>query len=265
MQLNDFQSEFKELMLDQPEACKNPSSAMKATLVAGKIPLHERLDVYRTNIVGSLSETLKNSFPLILGLVGEEFMDVLTRSYVMQRPPKSGYLHYYGDDFPAFLEDLNSAQSLPYLPDVARLETAMNRAYYAAYDDGLGAKDLAVISPEKLSELRLHIKSDVQLICSPYPLIALKEFIDKDGQSEPPNLNQGGMRYIMVSRPDTDVLITPLEASEHKLISSLNTGQTLGNALESLIQDHEDFNIQFFLEKHINLVTFKSLTTNVPI
>lgn len=83
-----------------------------------------RFDVYRNNVAVALSDALRDIYPAVQALVGEEFFQACARVYVEHAQPASPLMHLYGAEFGAFLDDFPPAQSVPYLGDVARLEFA---------------------------------------------------------------------------------------------------------------------------------------------
>jgi hypothetical protein len=51
-------------------------------------------------------------------------------------------------------------------------------------------------------------------------------------------------------------------ADEHLMLSTLQTGQPLGAAVEEVLAQHPDFDFGAFLQKHIALETFLPLSPN---
>src|SRR6266511_6000519 len=112
---------------------------------AGMSPA-ERLDVYRNTFASVLTTALRLSYPAVHRLVGAEFFEGASRIFIEGSPPKSACLDDYGTEFPGFLVDFPPAASLPYLPGVARLEWAVNRALHADDVEPLDASRLASLA-----------------------------------------------------------------------------------------------------------------------
>lgn len=256
MPLNDFQTSFRDLMLDHPDAVNTPPEAVSSALEADR--LSARLKIYRNNIVGSLTDVICASFPIIDALVGREFLELMARSYALENPPRHGCLNQYGEGFDRFIEEFELAQSLPYLPDIARLELAMNAAYYAVDDTALAPEALNTKNPE---DLKIPPRTSVHLIASPYPLLDIKEFCEKGGEGEALDLNKDGAQ-IMVYRPHLDTEIVILDPSEYLMLQNLQRAQRLGDALEETLNSYEGFDVSTFLQKHLTLETFAQSDTN---
>src|SRR5689334_19210941 len=111
------------------------------------------LGIYRNNVFGNYRKALCDDYPAILAIVGEGFFDAACAAYVRAYPSLSGDLNAFGAAFGAFLEQWPPAGQLPYLPDVARLEWAIQVAFNAAEAPALDLGQLAELAPERIPEL----------------------------------------------------------------------------------------------------------------
>ena len=94
-------------------------------------PATRRYAIYRNNVTVGLTEALEAGFPVIRKIVGERFFQAMAVVFVRNHPPTSPILAGYGAEMPGFLRGFEPVQHLKYLPDVARLELALRRAYHA--------------------------------------------------------------------------------------------------------------------------------------
>jgi hypothetical protein len=260
MRLSDVQACFKNMVLAPPDALETPGKAFAALFHEGDIPLPTRLSVYRNNIVGSLTDIMIAGFPLIDNLVGRAFMEKMARSFILANPPREGCLNLYGEGFEHFIAHFKPAESLPYLTDVARLEIALNAAYYAPDDTPIRTDSLAGIAPDSLADMTLLPRRAVRFLSSPYPLDKIRDFClsSGGGRSETLDISTGGC-HLLIHRPALEVLISPLQEREYAFLSSLLSGQTLGNALERTLSLDEDFDVHGALQKYFELETFSAI------
>lgn len=261
MLLNDMQRRFKETILDHPDVVANPPEDLHAIFDEGEIALSDRLKVYRNNIVGSLTDVMVASFPTIEKLVGKDFMEGMARSFILANPPQHGCLNSFGPGFAEFVEQFEPAKSLPYLPDVARLDIALNDAYYAKDDIALKETDLAEIAPEDLDGVGLHLRNSVRLLASSFPIHDIRDFVLSEKQDGQLNIDSGGV-FLMIYRPILDTEILVLNEDEYMMLSSLQNGSSLGNAVEDILNKYSEFDFQLFLQKHLFLETFLALDSN---
>lgn len=260
MQLSKVQQKFKSLMLDHPDALKNPPNEFTLQFDAYGTPLPERLKIYRNNIVNSITEALADKLPTCEALVGREFLIAMCRSFALENPPEKGCLNHYGTELPAFIVTFTPAKALPYLADMAALELAMNAAYYAVDDIPLRADDFAIISQDKLADMHLKLRANIRVIQSRFPLLDIKAFCESDQNGELDISAQGGA--IMVSRTKFEVQLYPLQEDEAMMLEALIANQTLGEAVQHVLAKHSAFDFGSFLTKHIELETFLRFESN---
>ena len=221
MRLNEFQEQFKDLMLDDPALLEAVPADFASVFEEGDIALAERLKVYRSNIVGGITDNFAKTFPLLDKLVGEYFLKQMVRAFVMKHPPSAGCLDHYGEAFPDFIRNYEPAQELPYLPDMAALE-------------------LAALPPEALGEMTLQLRSSAILVSSCYALDALRAYCLAP-EGEPPNLLQNC--YLLVYRPKLTVDIVRLSAEEYFLLERTSKEQRLGEAVSEVFERFPAFDV----------------------
>lgn len=260
MSLNKTQKKFKDLMLRPITHIE--SAPMDDTFISNHIDAKDRLKVYHNNVVGSLSEALRSTFPLVENLVGEDFFKGMARAFIFEHPPKNSSIHAYGAGFDDFISTFEPAQSLPYLADVASLEIATNNAYYAQDDTVMPADALTKIAPEDLGDARLALRSSAYLVSSTYPLNALRSFCLDQDNAPAPDLSIKHDCKLLILRPHLEVEIIPLGLDEYDMLHALHAGLTLGDAVAKTLSAHPDFDFAFFLQKHISLETFSHENAN---
>ncbi len=263
MRLNEAQELFARTMLDDSGAVDHPDPALAGLFTGGETIVPGRLKIYRSNIMGNLTGALRGSYPLLEKLTGEDFAMGLLRAFVMENPPGEAFLSNYGAGLADFIEVFAPAKGLPYLADVARLEWAMNEAYYAQDDRPLIQDDLQNMPLDTLADTVLPLRPSVRLMESRWPLVSILDFSLKEsrGEQETLNLDQGGCR-VMVYRPGLSVDIITLEPSEYGFLQAIKAGKTLGQALETALKTEPEFDFQGFLQKHLTLETFSALPAN---
>ncbi len=253
MRLSEFQEAFKDIML-QPKRDLGGGSNHIARLIKGEtVSASDRLGVYHNNIMGSLSNALCATFPMIENLVGDKFLRGMAREFIFANPPTDTCLHHYGAGFDAFIKGYKPAESLPYLPDVARFELALNHAYYADDDAAMPADYLSRLAPDMLSDCILDMRQSVTILHSPYPLNTLRDFCLNNGAA--PDLTKMGAYPMMIYRPQLEVQIITLHKDEYDFLRNLEN-LPLGAAVENTLQKYPAFDFSEFLQKHILLETF---------
>lgn len=202
-----------------------------------------RFAVYRNNVIVSLIDALADSFPVTQELVGEEFFRAMARVYVQNHPPRSRLLSTMGQSFPDFVGSFTPAASVPYLPDVARLEISRAQAYHAA--DALPvapeALQQALTDPDQLLSLRLDIHPSVRLVCSPYAIYSL--WAAHQGEMDITEVDPSAPQNALVYRNGLDVETMELPEEISLFILSLQQGHCLVEAAGKAAQSYGEFDL----------------------
>lgn len=262
LSLHEMQNRFRDLMFDSAKGIENPPDDITGLFESGDIPLPDRLAVYRNNVIGSLREVLVNHYPSVTKMVGDEFMAAMATQYVFKNIPQHGCLNTYGHDFPEFIRSFPPAASLPWLADLARIESAMNAAYYAKDAPALKTEELTGLSEEDLINTRLTLHPSAFLIHSDYPINAIRDYALSDGQGDTPSMDETMPTYLLVVRTIFKNQVIPLAAEEFMFLDLCRSKKTLGDALEDTQKEFQGFDFSSFLQKHIHLETFCSLSAN---
>ncbi len=214
------QSVFRTALLDAnahvPEGLKTPSGQVAT----------RRFGVYRNNVVHSLTEAMRASFPIIEKLIGAENFSAIARSFVRQHPPSSPLMMFYGTEFPNYLHSFKPLSHIGYLPDVARLELALRTAYHAADAPALEAARLAEVPPEKLGETVFQFAPSAQLIRSKWPLFDIWRYNTQPNAPKP----RAQAQDVLVTRPEFDPAPHALDPEAGDWIQDLMRGAPLAEA-----------------------------------
>ncbi|HWA44939.1 MAG TPA: DNA-binding domain-containing protein [Hypericibacter adhaerens] len=224
MRLHELQQAIGERALDRSPG---PLDGALLDRVDGRgLAPTQRLQIYRNNCLISLTEALRATFPTIERLVGEGFFRTAAAIFVRARPPREARLSRYGAEFPAFLADYRPAASLVYLPDVGRLEWAINMALHAADLPALAPADLAQAA-EAMTPLRLH--PACHLLRSPWPIERIwranRPGADADADIAI-DLEEGG-GPLLVYRQGFDLALASITEGEFALLSRFHEGASL--------------------------------------
>ncbi|HWS11948.1 MAG TPA: hypothetical protein VN279_04055, partial [Rhodocyclaceae bacterium] len=141
--------------------------------------------------------------------------------------------------------------ALAYLPDVARLEWAIDRARRAADAAPLDPAALAEISPERLQGTRLLPHPACALIASPWPVLRIWQVNQPDYPGDAAvDLDEGGDR-LLVRRPADEPEVEPLPEADFAFLSALFAGATLGAAFEETLARFPGFDLAAALRRHV--------------
>ena len=164
--LRELQRDIRAALLgDDPRAARE--------VVADGLAPEARLAVYRHHVLTSLTAALEATFPVVVRLVDPRFFRFACDRYVRDAPPAGPCLFEYGATFPDFLAAFEPCRHLAWLPDVARLEWAMNAALHAPDTEALSADTLRALPAGTLETADLALHPSVALLDSPWPVDAV--------------------------------------------------------------------------------------------
>jgi len=220
-----IQDHFAEALVDRRKPLPDG-------LVAWNGPRPERrFGVYRNNVFWGLTEALKSRFPATAAIVGDAFFTAMAGEYVRRDPPRSPLLLGYGDTLADFVARFEPASSLPYLPDVIRLEAARSHAYHAADCPPLDAGDLASIPPDRLPSLAFRPHPSLSVIRSAHPVVTI--WAMNAGESPISAVDDWQAEDAFVVRPAMTVHVHRLAPGGAAFVEALANGRALADAVEA--------------------------------
>jgi hypothetical protein len=232
---DELQSQFTAALL-------RADAPMPAALSSARSPdPASRFAVYRRNVVAALAGSLETRFPASLAIVGADFFRAMAAAFVRARPPRSPLLLAYGDDLPDFAAAFEPAASLPYLPDVMRIEVARARAYHARNAGAITAADLAALAAVRFAGMRASLHPAVGLLRSSHPAATIWA-MNSGGQDVAPIEPCVG-EDVLVTRPALLVSTIRLQAGGYAFLSSLAEGRTFSAAAELALAEAPTFDL----------------------
>lgn len=261
--LREVQAEFRQTLLGEADA------AVETVAGDGLAP-EARLRIYRHHVVTTLTEALKTTFPVVCRLVDERFFAYAADRYIARTPPAAPCLFEYGASFPDFLADFPPCCHLEYLPDVARLEWAMNAALHADDAAPLDPATLGAVAPADAGRLLLRFDPSIALLESPWPLDRLWAANQPDGDpAATVDLGAGGVRLEIRRRGD-DVVWRSLDPATFAFRQALAGGTPLEGAAGAALAVDTGFDLAAGLldlleEEAVVGWALSSLTSSSPV
>lgn len=253
-------SSLRELQAAIADTVLHGTAGRLPTLIrADGLGADRRLQVYRNNTFGSLTAALKDTFPVVCRLVDERFFAYAAHEYIRARPPAAPRLAEYGGDFADFLARFEPVGHLRYLPDVARLEWAVNAAYHAADAPRLDPARIAALPQERYAALRFVAHPSCRLFASALPVDRIWQAHQPGGDLEAPiDLASGGCR-LLIDRNDGDIRFLALDAAGFGFLQALFAGSALQDAYETAAAASAAFDLIAALGTHLARGTFAEI------
>ena len=222
-----------ELQRDVRAALLGDGGRAAREIVPDGLAPDARLAIYRHHVLTSLTAALEATFPVVVRLVDARFFRFACDRYVRAEPPAGPCLFEYGATFPAFLAGFEPCRHLPWLPDVARLEWAMNAALHAPDATALTAEALRARPADALETADVSLHPSVTLLASTWPVDAIwhANQVGRDGRAD---LDAGGVR-LCVWRRGEDVLFRRVSPAAFAFLQELGAGGGLADAAEAAV------------------------------
>ncbi len=162
--LREIEAAFSRALLGGDETLAS------AEVVGDGLAPGARLQIYRHHVFTTLTAALRASYPVVCRLVDERFFGYTADQYIRSHPPRGPCLFEYGATFPEFLAVFEPCRHLRYLPDVARLEWALNAALHAEDVEPLDPGQLRGLRESELPTLTLRLDPSLTLLSSRWPI-----------------------------------------------------------------------------------------------
>ena len=213
-----------------------------------------RMAVYRHTIFANYRNALGATYRVVRELTGASFFNAAVDAFVLAHPSTGGDLNVYGDAFAAFLAAYPHAAQLPYLPDVARLEWAMDEAHRAADATGdaqhlLAA--LAAIAADAVALQRFRLDPSCRLLRSEFPVLRIWQ-AHQDGSPPGGPVEFGAAEDLLLVRRETGrVVVERVEPGEFAWLAALAAGADLARALDAAFDADPTFDLGTALRTYI--------------
>ncbi len=221
--LRELQAAMRAALLDEP------GRAPVTAILDDGLGAEARLAIYRHHVLDSLTEVLGATYPVVRRLVDERFFAYAADRYIRRHPPAGPYLFEYGAAFADFLAGFPPCAHLAYLPDVARLEWAINVAAHAPDAVPLDPRALQGLDPTDAPRLRFGVHPSLTLLASPWPVDRIWRANLPDSAETTVDLAAGGAR-LAVCRRGEQVVLDALEPAPWALRAALAGGRSLEEA-----------------------------------
>jgi hypothetical protein len=147
-------------------------------------------------------------------LVGEDYFDQVARHYVLEQPPRHASLDGYGETFARFLASLPSAQGLPYLSDVARLDWAIDRAL---------RRSLTTRAFVLSAQAVIRLPASLAVMALSYPAHTIRESLDNVASLRAIDLKPSD-RYVVSWRQHDTAAVLSIRPPAARFLSALLDG-----------------------------------------
>ncbi len=124
---------------------------------------HRGLAVYRHAYRARLLEALRDNYPVLAQVMGDEDFDALAAAYLKAHPSRFASIRWYGDGLADFMAS-EAEVAHPAFIDVARMDWALRGVFDAGDDEPLRLEHLQQLPPEDWPALRLQPRASARCL-----------------------------------------------------------------------------------------------------
>jgi hypothetical protein len=235
--LRDLQAAFRRALLEGDDG------SLVALVDSDGIAAADRLAVHRNNLRISLTDALRDTFPVVCRLVDERFFAYAADEFLTTSPPRRACLAEYGAGFADFLAAFPPSRELTYLPDVARLEWLLNVAAHAADAAPLLPASLAGVAAVDTPRLVFRPAPSLGFLASPWPVERIWRLNRAEIDGDEAIDLAAGRVHLEVGRRGGDVVLRVLCADTFAFRRALAGGAPLAAAAGTALAVDAQFDL----------------------
>lgn len=200
-------------------------AGLAALIAANGLTPGSRLRIYRHSSEEIHLAALRTTYPATLALAGGTFFEQAALDYRRAHPSRSGNLQEFGAVFAEYLGSLPQAHTVPYLPDVARLEWLRQEVALAADAEPLSQAAIGDSPMAAGITARITLHPSVRLLTSRHAVLTIWGYA-----MHPSNERLALPPYgenVVLWRQDGEVAMAKMDAARARCMQALAQGVIL--------------------------------------
>jgi hypothetical protein len=220
MTLAETQAAFHALAT---RAANPPSAAEDFFVGSSELGAAERIGIYADMYLWRLTDALREDYPKVAALLGDERFLALAEAYAREHPSDRPDLGQFGRYLPAFLRRFPAPERAD-LADLAALEWARSDVFFEAAATPAGRDALAGLEPHAFLDARLELVPALRLLVLDHDVAAVWRRLE-DG--EPAGTPAPDAIAVVVWRCGFDVFHSRVELDEARAVEAALAGEPL--------------------------------------
>jgi hypothetical protein len=216
-----------------------PSNFQRHFAKAISGPVKGRIRVYRNTVAAGMINALRDNFPIVERLVGQEMFDAIALDHAFEHPPQSPVLALYGDQFPSWIANQQWVDQIPYLADVARVEWLRIKSLFAADEPALTFDQLRGVQDWQSATFKLHPAAQFDWLSTPAMTLWHRHQGEFSGDTDIEWVAEGAL----FTRASMRVCPTPIDKAHFLFLSAIQMGKTIAEAAMETARHHPDENV----------------------
>ena len=197
----------------------------------GVLGATQRLSIYAEMYWARLLDVLRDDFPRVAAIVGDDRFTTLAAAYLERHPSTNPSVRWVGGDFAAFLAEHGPMDNLPFLADLARLEWTRLAVFDAPDSEPLRLDALRAVPSSAWPGIVFHPVPALRVLRCAWPV---HELWAADDPKVAATTIRPAATVLRVWREDFTVYQRRLDALEQVALTQLFAGAPFGAMCERL-------------------------------
>src|SRR5882757_1640215 len=181
MRLVELQWNFQQHLLMGDDAI------LESVVDAPPLPAAERVKIYRNAYRVRLLDALKDTYPVLFKILGDEVFENLGDAFIDAHPSVHRSIRWYGRELSDFLAQRPPYAEQPILAEIARFEWTLSEVFDAADAAPVGRDALLAVDPEIWDQLGFVFHPSLRLLNLAWNTVAVWQAMSRD--EDPPQLD----------------------------------------------------------------------------
>lgn len=233
--LHTLQTHFQDFLL------RHDSDIKSEIIDMNNVSAETRLEIYREGYALRLLEALRNDYPVLSKLMGDDRFDLLGRDYIQAHPSHFRSIRWFGSTLADFMHLKTLFTELPWLIEMTHFEWLLTEAFDAADSHEMTLDEMGLIPFESWPEMRFSLHPSLRKIHLSWNTVPMWNAIKDENECPEPQKSDAPVCWI-IWRKNYDMHFCSLTADEAFVIDAMLAGENFSAICEGLcewIQENE--------------------------
>lgn len=229
-------SSLQELQRNFLEYLRAPGAQMQGHVVdAPPVGAEQRLQIYADAYRLRLVDALRDNYPVLNALLGEEAFDSLGAEYLAAHPSHFNSVRNFGDVLAAFVDDTPMFAAQPIVGEMVRFEWMLRDVFDAADAPALHLQDLSAIAAHDWPSVKFMLHPTLRRIDLHWNTPALWRQLNEESTPDSPQRREFPVPW-MAWRHELAIYFRSLEVDEAWAVDALRRNATFSEVCAGLCE-----------------------------
>ena len=208
-------------------------AVIDAIVDAPPLPAIERLAIYRTGYRARLIDALRDTYPVLHAILGDDMFAELGISFVDAHPSVFRSIRWYGRELEQTLTTLSPYGETPILAEMARFEWTLSEVFDAADAEPLPRSALSAVRPDGWSGLAFEFHPSVRRLEFRWNTVAAWQALSRGEEPPEPSASARPVSWLLW-RQGLQNYFRSLTETETAALDAAIAGRTFGEICSAL-------------------------------